>query len=311
MLLHRCACAAALLLLTSAARASVAPFPVGFLNVTVQNGTDHFPAKIWYPIQSDGRAEAFPLVAFAHCLFGGDGWYGYLVDALVPSGYIVASVGYHDFLPAESKKLAQAQLQMYYWVLSMGLDPSSPLYGIVGSTASVMGHSLGGSSTLLLAEGQSPFVSAIPLSGCMVGGAGAIRIPLLLITGTSDCICSPAANSEPVYRQAASRCKLLADIRNATHCNFAQFSVLDPLVDSACALVEIALGVSTGCTSRAAYAQHIPSKEQFALTVRYAAPFLDWTLKGNSSSRLALLAALRADAAGSITNATIAAGCDA
>ena len=233
-----------------------------------------------------------------------------MVSSLVPNGYIFASTAWRDFLPAGSEELAIRQLAMYYAIVSLGADPSSELYGLVGSTAAVMGHSLGGSSTLLLAE-KSPniFTSALPLSGCIVTGIEAIRIPTMLLTGTSDCICGPKANADPIYNNISSSCKILADLVNATHCNFAEFTVLDPVVASACSLVELATGKASGCAGEPGYIHHITAARQFALVDRYALPFLDWTLKGQAAAGTQLLAALDEDSVSGVVQRLVSPGC--
>ena len=316
-----------LLVVFLAAAPAQAKYAIKELNTTITNGTMTFHARIWYPVSasaddasgttssssSSAAAAAppttFPIISFAHCLFGGDGWYDYVVQTLVPAGYIFASTGFHDFFTADAMQMSRTQVLMRTTVRAMGQDPTSPLYGIVGNISALMGHSLGGSSSLLTAELAPPgdFVSVVTLSACMVKDVKAVKLPLLVLTGTHDCICPAKSNSIPVYDLAGSACKMLGNINNATHCNFAQFTVLPDLVDTACTVVEKATGEVIGCGN--IKDKHIPVQQQFQLVSRYVLPYFEWTLKGAKDARVQLLDDLKQDNKTGVTQ-VLQHGCD-
>ena len=207
-------------------------YPVNMTQVTLTGGAHNksFPILIYYPVVNathpEGSANtSFPLIVFTHCLFGADVWYDYLVQALVPTGYIFASNGAYDYFVSNPEDMATDSLLMRDAVYNMSRDPKSFLFKMVSSQVGLAGHSLGGMASLLMAEDPTNFTSVLTLSTCFEKDTRRIHIPAFLLTGTQDCICPPTINDSPVYGAIQSSCKILANLHNATHCGYVRLGL--------------------------------------------------------------------------------------
>lgn len=70
--------------------------PIPLVLVDEQRGGRKVPIWLYYPSVTAAGAQSppLPLVVFAHCLFGADGWYDYLADKLVETGYALPQLAH-------------------------------------------------------------------------------------------------------------------------------------------------------------------------------------------------------------------------
>ncbi len=146
-----------LLALLIGSAAALKPIPV--VLVDKQRGGRKVPVWLYYPrvTTSGAQLQPLPLYVFAHCLMGANGWYDYLAEALVDSGYAFATIGTYQYVPAESNWLATDQAFVLDELRRQSREvPGSPLYGrLEGGKAAAGGHSLGGAATYFAADKKS------------------------------------------------------------------------------------------------------------------------------------------------------------
>lgn len=310
--------------------------PTSLVLVDKQRGDRNVPVWLYYPDATQSTGKPLPLFVFAHCLMGANGWYDYLAQALVDAGYAFASIGTHQYVPAQSSWLATDQAFVLDELRRQSHEvPGSPLYGrLEGGKAAAGGHSLGGAATYFAADKNSKpldgkysadFATVVTMSACCgwddfagepgICGSGhayppslnVTRVPSLQLTGTKDCLCPPQDVAEPFFEKITSDCKYLVEFTGATHCHFDEIPSdrLGPIADKACMAIEDAL-----CIIHPNKTKRISMQRQEQLTVEYVLAWLDWTLRDNISAFASFDARSRTDAAdGSIVLKAGADGC--
>eukprot|EP01116_Phalansterium_solitarium_P012558 TRINITY_DN28994_c0_g1_i1.p1 TRINITY_DN28994_c0_g1~~TRINITY_DN28994_c0_g1_i1.p1 ORF type:complete len:352 (+),score=63.12 TRINITY_DN28994_c0_g1_i1:70-1056(+) len=244
---------------------------------------------IYYPANNAGKQ--LPLVVFSHCYLGFDTWYGYLVDASVPRGYIWATIDAYNADPdVTPMDLALDQSFLLDAIVeNAAKNASFPLYNMVGSTYAAGGHSLGGAASFISGNSNNlrrkavnNFTTIFTLSGCqpppgdeIVASLKRDTLPALLFSGTEDCMCGPFGAG--YFQDLPSACKYFVNIVNATHCQMADMWH-DAIIAEACHETEAAIGCQRG-------RQQLSMDQQLAMVVRYVEPWLDFTLKGDQSQR--------------------------
>eukprot|EP01089_Gocevia_fonbrunei_P003236 TRINITY_DN13159_c0_g1_i1.p1 TRINITY_DN13159_c0_g1~~TRINITY_DN13159_c0_g1_i1.p1 ORF type:complete len:174 (+),score=26.14 TRINITY_DN13159_c0_g1_i1:95-616(+) len=166
-----------------------------------------------------------------------------------------------------------------------------------------MGHSEGGISSMVAEDPELipndygiSWTAIVVLSGCFppdpIGEKAAKygKLPILFITGTSDCIC-PDTIDLGYYHISPSACKYFVDIVNATHCAFAS-----PLTIAEFFCFDYEL--YDGC----GFAASLTVSTQQALVLKYVVPWLQWQLKSIPTAKYSLNAALNIDQTHKIIN---------
>jgi len=249
----------------------------------------NFSATVYYP--GHGIAQTVPLVVFAHGWGGSGTWYEFFAGALVPYGYVMASIDDHRGTDNNPERMAQEQAYLRTEVLNQAAtNKSSPIYGMLNGKVAGSGHSNGGAATIITQSTGGPTLwnSMATLSAAFPDYITTlpknITNPALIITGTKDCVCPAPSNAYPIYGNLTnSPCKYLINIVNATHCQFWD---------------ERGVIEDTGCNDileHRCYQDRIPRHQQYGLVAKYILPWYDYVLKGKSD-RLSLIdSMLKAD----------------
>jgi len=234
-------------------------------------GSSVVPAYIY--LQDPPPSGPVPLIVFAHCYMGAGNWYDYIAEALVPQGYVMASLdtwAYDPIADAQAEALDQEFLASAVRQ-EAATNTTSPIYGMLTNFTALMGHSMGGGATIISSSAvtDSTFQALITLSAEYEPAASKVAIPAMILTGTEDCICPPDRNAIPIYNNISlSPCKYLINFVNATHCHFDE---IPQFVDDFCEEVE------KDCGPRQDW---LPRETQWGDVNRYSLPFLDYYLKG-------------------------------
>jgi len=228
-----------------------------------------------------------PLLVLAHCYMGAGNWYDYIAEALVPQGYVVASLDTWSYTPAADSHLEALDQQFLAQAVRQESETnlSSPIYKLLNNKTAALGHSMGGGSTLIVAQsGVFSFDSILTLSAVYEKEAANVKVPAFIMTGTDDCICPPPTNAGPIYgNMTLSQCKYLVNVTNATHCHFDE---VPQFADDFCEAVEIKCGpIKTW----------LPREDQWNIVTRYALPWFDFTLKDSASAKNHLDSMLNSD----------------
>jgi len=278
-------------------------YAVGTFDLSIQdpNQPGHTTkGSVFYPLNATN--VKFPLLVMSPGFIGSESFYSFLWKYLVPLGYIMAIEASYDYDPY-SDPLWKAREQAYLldYVREQGNNPKSPLYNIVGDTATAMGHSEGGVASFIAADATAlggkynySFTSLMILSGCFTAlddyteSIKRDTIPVFILTGTNDCICLPS-KQQVYFTESPSSCKYFASIVNATHCRFAHPST-----------VETDLCVSMEFVNGCAFETHLSFDQQLGLINKYALPWLDFTLKGDADAKKKFELYLKDDSSSSI-----------
>jgi len=257
---------------------------------------------IFYP-SNYKEGEKFPVIVFSPGFIFSDSFYDYLLNFIVPKGYILVIEGSYDYDPISLPlwKAKDMAFLLDFVVNASRFDVESPIYQIVGTKFLSMGHSEGGSAAIVATcrscigkAYRSTFAATIVLSGCFVElqediqqAIMLLNTPIFWITGTSDCICLPSYQLTEYYN-VSSKCKYFANINNATHCLFATPDTIDLFL---CTELESIYG----CGNR-----RLNRVTQQNLTLKYSFPFIEYTLKGDNAAKTHLEQTLAQDVTGGL-----------
>lgn len=188
---------------------------------------------LWYP---EARDEApYPLVVYSHGFMSSVAEAEYVVDFLVPKGYVVAAVDYplsHGGAPGGptvTDVINQAGDVSFVIdaMLARNGDAEDSLQGLIDpSRIAAVGLSLGGMTTQLAAyhrEERDPRISAaVSIAGpsAMLESAffRTTDIPFMMIAGSGDAIVPYEANAAPIPRKVDN--SLLMTLDRGSHTGF-------------------------------------------------------------------------------------------
>jgi predicted dienelactone hydrolase len=199
--------------------------------------TRELNGSIWYPRTSD--QQSLPLIVYSHGFMSSVSEAEYLVDFLVPKGYILAAVNYplsHGGAaggPNVNDVINQPEDVSFVidTLLSRSADAQDSLYGLVDpSRIAAVGLSLGGLTTQLLAfhrdvrdQRLSAAVSiAGPSTFLEPGFFQTSDIPFMMIAGSADAAIPYATNAAPIPSKASS--SILVTLDKGSHVGFAGMS---------------------------------------------------------------------------------------
>jgi len=189
---------------------------------------------IWYP--QTRAQEPFPLIVYSHGFMSSVSEADYLVDFLVPKGYVVVAVDYplsHGGAPGgpnvndvinQPGDVSFALDQL----LARNADENDNLYGLLDpSRIAAVGLSLGGLTTQLAAYHRDLRDSRLSVAVSIAGPSVFLEprffetsdIPFMMIAGSADAIVPYEANAAPI--PAKSKSGLLVTLDKGTHVGFA------------------------------------------------------------------------------------------
>lgn len=251
------------------------------------------PVDIYYPVgqQNDNLNERqknetrFPVVCFAHGYLMSSSAYTNIQEMLVPEGIIMIFPRTCKGLFPSHRRYAEDIAFVLNETLRLSNDSSSVLYGITGANRCLMGHSMGGGALFQAANMVSDLFAVAALSPLnarpsTLQAASLTEVPVLLITGSNDCITSLAEHQQPLYESSASGDKTSIVITGGNHCQMGSENTL-------CKLGEKMKGCKAG----------ISRDEQHKILGRYLIPWLRFYLKGDVAAGALFNSTLSSDKA--------------
>jgi len=252
-------------------------------------GNRSIPVEVYYPADAAGEnvplassGAPFPVVVVGHGYQLSWSLYGYLRDALVPRGYVVALVDTENGLFPSHGDFGLDLAFTVNGLRDAGATPGSPYEGGIADAAAVLGHSMGGGAALLAAAGDPTITAVAALAPAdtnpsAIDAAAAIQAPALIFAGELDCVTPPPDHQLPMYANLGSACRTLVTVLGASHCQFAAYSFTCSLGEVFCESPDV---------SRAA---------QQAAVTDHLVLWLDWSLRGGPGAWSAWQALLAGD----------------
>lgn len=258
---------------------------IGHTTITFQDPARNNRAietEIYYPAQAAGTdatalTDSFPVLVFGHGFVMAWSAYQNIWEALVPRGYILA-------FPRTEGNIFSTNHQAFGWDLEFlvsemqteGNSSGSILFGAVGESTALMGHSMGGGAAFLAAEalclnGNTNLKTLVGLAPAesttngvsSIGSATNVSIPSLIFSGSQDGVTPPADHHIPMYDSLGSTCKLFINVLGGAHCYFANANFNCDFGEGS---------ASSGIS--------ISRLEQQAVTMDFLNLWLDYNLKG-------------------------------
>ncbi|MDB5226664.1 MAG: hypothetical protein JWN78_857 [Bacteroidota bacterium] len=177
------------------------------------------------PIINDGTK--FPVISFGHGFVMTALAYQWLVQALVPYGYIIGFPSTEEGVPPNHSDFGKDEVFVARALRDYGDSSNSFLFNKTNGYTAVGGHSMGGGATFLGMQNVTDITTFFNFSAAetfitqsAIQTAKNCRQPALVFTGTKDCVAPPATNSLAMYNNLASEYKFFANIHDASHCQF-------------------------------------------------------------------------------------------
>lgn len=258
--------------------------------------------EVYYPAVTAGEDVAaangvFPYIVFGHGFIMSDGDYLPLSDVLVSKGYIVIFVTTCETIVSSDHETFGIDLafvcgQFYY----LNTNPSSLFLGKIIDKKAIMGHSMGGGSTVLAAQNNANINTIICLSPMdtdpsAIAAAHLVNIPALIICAGGDSVCPAPSMGKPIYDSLASSCKVFLSLTGGGHCLYGGSN-------GACELGESVSGSDITITR----------EQQQDLTLDFITPWLNYYLKNDFSSNVLFFDSLQASSRVTFMNECITTG---
>jgi len=233
--------------------------------------------EIYYPANTAGdnvpvASGQFPFMVYGHGFMMSWDSYKWLWDSLVPLGYIIAFPKTEGGMGPNHLEFGKDLRFLNEKIKSENNNNSSFLYQKVTNKSAIMGHSMGGGSSFLAADNYTNFTTLINFAAAntnpsSISAATRVTVPLLMFIGENDGVTPPANHQIPMYDSCSSTCKTRITIKGGGHCYFANYNFN-------CSLGEMTTSPQPTITR----------EEQFTRVMYLLKPYLDYMLKGNSSS---------------------------
>jgi len=248
----------------------------------VPDGDRKIPVDIYYPsgsgeINSPVASEPlkkFPVICFNHGYLISPDAYSNIREALVPEGFILVFPRTERGLFPSHKTMSKDIGLVFSRMDDLAKDTNSIFFERVDTLKCVMGHSMGGGAAFAAA-------SMFPAISCLVAlapydtrpsavkAAKSVNIPVLIFTGTKDCVTPADKNQLPIYESVASPDKTIIHIKGGTHCQMA--------------------GISSICRFGESFKSckaEIDMEEQHRIINRYLLPWIKFYMKGDVQAGL-------------------------
>jgi len=208
--------------------------PNGDYAGTAARGLNGF---IWYPETPD--QQSFPLIIYSHGFMSSASEAEYLVDFLVPRGYILVAVNYplsHGGAPGgpNVNDVINQPGDVSFIIdtlLARNTDPTDSLYGLLDpSRMAAVGLSLGGLTTQLVAYHRDVRDPRLSAAVSIAGPSNFLEpkffktsaIPFMMIAGSADAAIPYESNAAPIPSKAPN--SLLVTLDKGSHVGFASMS---------------------------------------------------------------------------------------
>lgn len=196
--------------------------------------------RIDYPALNAGsnseprRNCNFASLSFGHGFTISADAYQWLRDALVPAQLVLLR-------PSTESGLAPNHLE-FARDLNFVQDAirGDPFFAnVLGPVRIVGGHSMGGGAAFLAAAERAPsaLIGFAPAetNPSAIAAASQIQAPVLLLTGSRDCVTPLAQHVLPMLAALASTDRTHVDISGASHCQFSDGSLTCSFGENSCA----------------------------------------------------------------------------
>ena len=205
------------------------------LNIKDNSRLRNINTFVYYPATADSNnapiiddGTKFPVISFGHGFVMSSLAYQWLVEALVPQGYIIGFPATEEGIPnhldfGKDEAVVARTLKNY------GDSISSFLYQKTNGYNAVGGHSMGGGASFLGMNNVTDITTFFNFSaaetfaiyGLATDVAKTCVRPALVFTGSKDCVAPPVGNSKTMYQNLKSEYKFFANIKDGSHCQFA------------------------------------------------------------------------------------------
>jgi hypothetical protein len=231
----------------------------------------YYPASVSgenVPVISDGNK--FPVISFGHGFVMSALAYQWLAQALVPHGYIIAFPATEEGVPPIHSEFGKDEVFVARTIRNYGDSTNSFLFGKTNGYTAVGGHSMGGGASFLGMQNVTDITTFFNfaaaetfLTESAIQKARQCTRPALIFAGSKDCVAPATGNSLNMYNNTAAEYKLFANIKDGSHCQFADAN------KTVCEL-----GETLACFGRT----YIPGAEQQEKVLLMLKPWLDfWT----------------------------------
>lgn len=189
--------------------------------------------EIYYPATSSGTnvqvsGNNYPVLVYGHGFVMSWDSYNNIWEYFVPKGYIVVFPRTEGSFSPVHEDFGKDLALIADTMKKLNNYSSSLFYQKLNNRVAVMGHSMGGGSSLLAAQNKTSseintivnFAAAVTDPSSITAGQN-ITIPTFVISGQNDCVAPPAEHQRLEYDSLMSDIKIYAEIKGAGHCYFA------------------------------------------------------------------------------------------
>lgn len=246
-------------------------FDLGYTNLSLTDTSRSrtVDVELHYPAALGGggldvpvATSNVPLIVLGHGFVMGIDAYTNVVNALTPNGYAVALVDTETGFSPNHADFGDDLAFTVDAVMGLGGIYS----GKFGPRAALMGHSMGGGASFLVAQSANVdcmvgFAPAETTPSAITAAAG-ITKPVLIFAGEDDCVAGITDHQQPMYDALPmTNCKTMITVLGGSHCKFAESNL-------ACSTGEV---FCSGSLSRA---------DQHSIVNSFLVPYFDSFLKG-------------------------------
>lgn len=275
-----------LLLILASSLAFAQPYSIGNTTITFNdpNRTGGFGSgggagrqiqtEIYYPATTTGANVAvangqFPVLVFGHGFVMTWDSYNNIWEEFVPKGYVVAFPRTEGSFSPNHENFGIDLRQVADKMQAENSNSNSIFYQALMNQTAIMGHSMGGGSTVLAGASNANISTIVGMAPAetnpsAVSAAANVTVPALIFSGGSDGVTPPQDHHIPIYNALGSSCKVFINIIEGSHCYFANNS-------TTCSLGEFNPG-------------SLPRLEQQDIVNDFLSLWLEYTLRGNNTS---------------------------
>lgn len=185
----------------------------------------------YYPATTNGQNTnfangSFPLLVFGHGFVMSYTSYQWLIDSLVPRGYILAFAATEGGFSPSHQNFALDLKFINSFLKQENNNFNSFFYQKLNNESAIMGHSMGGGSAFLASEFNTEITCMISFAAAntnpsSINAAANINVPILMFIGENDGVTPPLSHQIPMYNSYAGPCKTRITILGGGHCFFA------------------------------------------------------------------------------------------
>ena len=209
---------------------------IGYTQVTFTDSSRsnrQIQTEVYYPATSAGNNTpiapgTFPLITFGHgFVMAWSAYENFWID-LVPEGYILAFPKTEGGFAPDHAAFGEDLKFLVTEIQNNGAGASVPSAS-VEITSAIMGHSMGGGSSFLAAENNPAISTMVSFAAAntnpsSITAAQQVSVPVLVFSGTNDCVTPPAQQQDIIYDSTAAAYKTQIYITGGGHCYFADYN---------------------------------------------------------------------------------------